>query len=701
MNKSAASLLVSLSLCALPASAQADIYPDTWVAVDDLGRQMPDPQQNPLKTDKQRTVGIFYVSWHADAYYSMFKAPYNGDVTKILNEAPAARMNAIHRLWNYPLYHWGEPEMGYFLSRDPWVIRRDISMLSDAGVDVLILDATNAVTYFSEWNALLNELTEMQALGNRVPKICFWVYNGDPVGTALSIYNRYYTQGLYRHLWFYWEGKPLFLYNQYPQTHASSEADYPASMKNFFTLRNFWWGYARVDGKPYVGTENNWSFGYDMHDPAVSILAPEKRAALHNGRIEQMCVTPAQHASTLVGKSWTFKNKEPKLNKYDMPQPTLVPWLGETVDNPEAYGIYFQQRWDEALTADPDFIYINDWNEWTAGKYDTPANFMRRNNPFLFIDQYNAEFNRTIQPALGAYTDNYYMQMVQNIRRYKGSRQAPVALEQSDIAIDGSFADWDAVETVYYDTRGDVIHRNYNGYGGLHYTDRSGRNDITRTKAAVTENALCFYAETADALTPITGSNWMLLFIDSDADQTTGWHGYEYVVNRHRHSPVSTTLMRWDADAHLWLHVADLPMAVSGNRIELQIPAELISADTRSGAINFKWADNPTATDHILDLCRTGDTAPNRRFAYHFAWNCGDPVSSLDIPASQPHFEAHSLGHSCKLTLRTDLPYTILTPAGRTVLTGPASPLPTTITLPAPGLYIITTPTRTAKLHIP
>ncbi len=47
--------------------------------------------------------------------------------------------------------------------------------------------------------------------------------------------------------------------------------------------------------------------------------------------------------------------------------------------------------------------------------------WLGRKNPFMFVDQYNAEFNRTIQPMKGGYTDNYYMQMAQNIRRYKES----------------------------------------------------------------------------------------------------------------------------------------------------------------------------------------------------------------------------------------------------------------------------------------
>ena len=154
--------------------------------------------------------------------------------------------------------------------------------------------------------------------------------------------------------------------------------------------------------------------------------------------------------------------------------------------NPDGYGIYFQQRWDEALKVNPQFIYINDWNEWSAGKYPHNGEFMRRpNSNYFFIDQYNQEFNRTVQPMKGGYTDNYYMQMAQNIRNYKGIRPIPVNRGMNPIRINGKFDDWATVKVEYRDTIGDVFHRDYPSYGEEHYVNTSGRNDIITSKAAV------------------------------------------------------------------------------------------------------------------------------------------------------------------------------------------------------------------------
>ena len=112
-----------------------DIYPDTWVATDGIGRTMPAFNAvGPVKHDQRRVVGIFYITWHSDNLANL-KPPYSADVTKVLAEEPSARLDAKHPLWKEGSYHWGEPEAGYFLSKDEYVIRKDMSMLADAGVD--------------------------------------------------------------------------------------------------------------------------------------------------------------------------------------------------------------------------------------------------------------------------------------------------------------------------------------------------------------------------------------------------------------------------------------------------------------------------------------------------------------------------------------------------------------------------------------
>ncbi len=604
---------------------EVDIQSDTWVATDALGRTMPDAVDIPLRTDKVRTVGIFYVTWHDEGKHGL-SAPYSGDVTRVLQQSPEARLDATHPAWKEGSLHWGEPEAGYFLSQDRWLIRRDLSMLADAGVDVLILDVTNAVLYWDEWAALFDEMTAMQRLGNHVPQFCFWAFNGDVVSVVTQLYERIYKEERAKNFWFLWDGKPLLLYNAEPNHDANGDGydsgAYPPEILGFFTLRNMWWGYYEWGGHRYVGTEDNWSFGYQMNDDRVAAMTPADLASRHHGRLEEMAVTPAQHPLSIIGKSWRRKSHEPLLNQYDLPDSAYVPWLGRTVAHPEGYGIYFQDRWDDALAADPDFIYVNDWNEWTAGKYPSglapgstsvpgPTSFLGRENPFYFVDQYNAEFNRTIQPMRGGYTDNYYMQLVQNIRRYKGVRPYPVASGYKTSAR-------------YFDTRGDVLHRDHNGYGGLHYTDTTGRNDIVEATVSVTRKDLIFSVTTADSLTPPSGDNWMLLYIDTDSDASTGWEGFDFFVSNGRLYRITSTQQPQPTPTPSpRLVMTDTPVSVSSpsaNTLVVTIPRKALSLNNKAFSIDFKWADNPTAPFDIISVSTTGDTAPNRRFRYRFHW---------------------------------------------------------------------------------
>lgn len=661
------SLAAALSTC--PAPAQ-DLMSDTWVATDALGRQMPTSAEAGLpKTDHSRTVGIFYVTWHT---LNLRQERARADVSEVLAANPRARTDGS--LWPQGVgsFFWGEPEYGYFLSRDPYVVRHDISMLADAGVDVLILDVTNAVRYCDEWDVLFTIMQQMKAEGNAVPQFCFWAYNGPVISVVQELYERYYKDKECSDLWFRWEGKPLLLCNlrpeldangggvRNPNPHYDADAavnplhphygqpeytqpfytDYTQEVKQFFTLRNMWWGYSTWGGAPYVGTDDNWCFGYEMNDPAVGTLTPRQRAATHRSHVEQMAVTPAQHPVSITGKSWRMSTGEPPLGIHDVPDSAHVPWLGKTVAHPEEYGIYFQDRWDEALAVDPPFIYLNDWNEWTAGRYPIgkapgsdapgPTSFLgRTEGDFYFVDQYNAEFNRTIAPTKGPAGDNYYMQMVQNIRRYKGVRSIPEGRGYHRMRIDGQFDDWLADGIVnYYDTRGDVIHRDFPGYAGQHYTDTTGRNDIVLARVAVDRKKIYFYVETADVLTSHSDPCWMLLLVDTDCNAATGWEGFDYVVNLQVVDDIFTTLMHYTPQG--WQPVGTIRYAIKGCRMELAVPRALLGLNKGEKVLtfDFKWTDN--CGEQVSAGSRQingnapwfiqGDTAPNRRFRYRCKW---------------------------------------------------------------------------------
>ncbi|NDP22958.1 MAG: hypothetical protein GZ091_18045 [Paludibacter sp.] len=114
----------------------------------------------------------------------------------------------------------------------------------------------------------------------------------------------------------------------------------------------------------------------------------------------------------------------------------------------------------------------------------------------------------------------------------------------------------------------------------------------------------------------------MLLLIDSDNNSSTGWFGYDFIINRNVKDRNTTTLMRYDSlqSENPWLEVAELKFNYSGNELEISVPRKLLQLNADSFALDFKWSDNAAELKDPISFCLNGDTAPNRRFNYRFIW---------------------------------------------------------------------------------
>jgi hypothetical protein len=66
--------------------------------------------------------------------------------------------------------------------------------------------------------------------------------------------------------------------------------------------------------------------------------------------------------------------------------------------------------------------------------------------------------------------------------------------------------------------------------------------------------------------------------------------------------------------------VAQADYRHAGNRLEIAVPREILGLTAGSFVFDFKWSDHPADLNDIISLCVNGDTAPNRRFNYRFAW---------------------------------------------------------------------------------
>jgi len=567
------------------ASVRAQVNPGVpWPATDALGRALPLANEvGPPRTGK--FVGIFYFINHTgDARRSrLLEGPY--DVAKILARDPDALDKPDSPLWggHGVSHYWGEPLFGYYRGDDPWVLRRHAQMLADAGLDVLIFDTTNAKSYPEIYMGLCRVFAEVRKAGGRTPQIAFMV-NTKAGKTARQIYQDLYQKSIYRDLWFNWQGKPLMICDP-------AKAD--GELKKFFTLRAAHWPFT-LTNTPYA-----WHWEATYPQPYGFTDDPKKP--------EQVNVSVAQNLRADDGKVENMSSGEARGRSFHAGAQSIAPG---SVDR----GYNFQEQWKRAFDLQPPFVMVTGWNEWTAGRWERPG------KPIVFVDQYSEEFSRDIEPMLGGHGDNYYWQLIANVRRYKGVPELPNASVPKTISLAGGFNQWNDVRPEFRDYVGDTQPRNFAGSGGTFYTNNSGRNDLWVMKVARDETNLYFYAKTVKPITPRTGTNWMWLMIDADQNAATGWVGYDFIVNREA-----------DADGKFWLEknlggwnwqkVVPVEEKVRGNELQLAIPRAalgLTPGETKT-AIDFKWADHLQKPGDVMDFYLSGDVAPEGRFNYRYA----------------------------------------------------------------------------------
>jgi hypothetical protein len=216
----------------------------------------------------------------------------------------------------------------------------------------------------------------------------------------------------------------------------------------------------------------------------------------------------------------------------------------------------------------------------------------------------------------GGHGDNYFYQMIDGIRRYKGVRAVPPVAPRP-VSIDGRFADWREVTPEFRDTIGDAVQRNHPGWTGAGtYTNTTGRNDIIAAKVSCDARNVYFYVRTRAPLTPSSDKNWMQLFIDIDQNPTNGWLGYDLVVNRTPAKVTTATMEKHQGRGYQWGAPAPIEFRAAGNELELAIPRPALGAAKLPATLDFKWADNLQQTGEWSDFTLNGDAAPNDRFNY-------------------------------------------------------------------------------------
>lgn len=295
------------------------------------------------------------------------------------------------------------------------------------------------------------------------------------------------------------------------------------------------------------------------------------------------------------------------------------------------YGLNFQEQWSRAFALDPDLVFVTGWNEWIAGRW-----FDWDVKPFAFVDEYSAEKSRDIEPvkSWGNKGDVYYMQLVSNIRKFKGMPAEELASASQTIPMDDPGA-WSTVKPEYISPKGNVLHRNHAGQGtSLVYTNKTGRNDIVMSKVARDKDFLYFYVETADPLTNQSDAKWMRLFIDTDRKKETGWEGYDFVVNRT--NPTDSASIEKSVNIWNWSKVGNAGYTVIGKTLVVKIKRSVLAVtDDKLLNIEFKWSDNMQEEGNIMDFYVNGDAAPGGRFNFAYFTEIPTGISTITTPSFQ------------------------------------------------------------------
>jgi hypothetical protein len=555
-----------------------------WPATDALGRELPlaDRVGAPKK---DRWVGIFYFLWHDNPAGRNPDGDGPYDIGKILKADPDAARKPESPLWGpVGMYHyWGEPLYGYYRSDDPWVLRRHARLLADAGVDTLIFDTTNAVTYTPTFLKLCEVFAAVRAEGGSTPQICFMV-NTQAGATARRIYEDLYKIGLYRDLWFRWQGKPLMI---------CDPADADDEIKAFFTLRKAHWPFEMVN-TPYA-----WHWEATYPQPYGYTTDP--------ARAEMVNVSVAQNLRVADGRVTNMSNGDARGRSFHDGKMDMAPG---SVD----HGHNFAEQWKRVAELDPPFVMITGWNEWIAGRWGDPK------GPLVFVDQFDQQHSRDIEPGRSSHGDNYYWQMVAGIRRYKGVPPIPLASGPTTIRINGQFDSWSEVSPEFAAPSGEAAPRDHDGTAGTHYSNATGRNDIVACKVARDSDNVCFYVRTAGPLTSWAGPNWMWLLIRVGPEAGPAWEGFQFIVNREVEGPGTTWLER-SVGGWKWEKVRRIAYATGSHEMHLAIPREALGLARGSAAVTleFRWMDNAQAPGDPLDAYVSGDSAPLGRSRYRYA----------------------------------------------------------------------------------
>ncbi len=524
--------------------------------------------------ESEKLVGVFYFLWQGQHGSTRII-----DNTKLVAEHPDA-INSEEE-WiaagggvQQEFHFWCEPLLGYYSASDEWVFRKHIQMLTDAAVDFIVIDATNAFTYSEPAKKLIGVWYEYLLQGFKVPQIAYYTnsYSADTINRIYDeIYNNTELKAKYSRLdelWFRLDGKPLIIGNE-------NDGEIKPEAKEYFRIKQSQWPNADKvdDGFPWMEFDRSLTYKSVFKKDGVKI----------------MNVSVAQHSDTCAFSKTAWYGANDRTRSWHNGE-------NDSSENAMLYGYNFAEQWEFAIKMNPDIIFVTGFNEWVAQRQSPEENY-----PIVFVDCADENASRDVEPSAGILGDNYYLQMVNYIAKFKGTAGRVSKSPNVTIDINGSFSQWDSekISSVYRDYRNDTADRNSVDFAQNPITDSSGRNDIVNMKVAEDAENYYFYVDTADALSSPDGGSWMTLFINENI-----------VINRT--APVNgKTNVEKNVDG-VFTKIGESEIRYEGSRLMLKVSKALV--DSADG-FTFKWADNYIEND-ANSFYTKGDAAPYGRLCY-------------------------------------------------------------------------------------
>lgn len=571
-------------------------------ATDALGRRVE-------AVDSQKSgyyVGIFYSLWlgqHQDIQRDIY------NITELLEKDPDA-------LWDTkgneksPLgqFHFAdEPLYGYYSMTDPWVVSHHIELLTMAGIDYLMFDATNMSIYPASGENVLSTLLKYQNQGWDVPKAAFYTNSGANQ-TAQLIYDTYYKDGRFDDVWFKPEGKPVIISITEDNNGASDQTSgsrppieyISETLQEYFDVYESSWPNARNFN------ENGW--------PWMSWDYPQFS---HDGRIS---VSVAQH-SPLTAK---FSEKYHTSSRgYDH--------IRDVIEEDWKAGANFRTQWETVFMLQKNGLEVNNvlvtsFNEWMAIKYvekGIEPEATQNGQLTYFVDVFDQEYSRDIEMDKSGYGDNFYLQLMQNIRKFKysaGTGKYDWKKASPDIE-DSSLSSWEGAGKLFRDFEGEVMARNHRAAAGRGtYKDSSNRNDVVSVRVAHDKSNLYMLVRTKDDITEHDGTdtNWMNVLIKAGSGKDS-FEGYQYAVNR-RPGENGKTMVERSTGGYNFTAAGEAEYRVYGNALAIKIPLSLLGLSKDNVKIEFKVTDNITHPEDIMDYYVSGESAPIGRLSYSYGY---------------------------------------------------------------------------------